>query len=114
MYFPYNLNNVILLSLHSLGGVLFYPDDYHGNTARFNCNSVFSSDWGRRLRQEMDTCFAKGKRKLSDVSDSNKIKLSENNDHRPKLKSRKHENGLALGCTANVVGTKKQKQKNLN
>lgn len=62
----------------------------------------------------MDTRFAGRKRKLSDVSDSRRIKLSENNDHRPKLKSRKHENGLAHGLTANVVGTKKQNKTNEN
>lgn len=56
-------------------------------------------------KKKMETCVAVRKRKISDVSDSSKIKLSESNDHRPKLKSRKHENCVALGFTANVVGT---------
>lgn len=66
-----------------------------------------STEWKeeKAVSKKMETCVSGGKRKISDVSDSSKIKLSENNDHRPKLKSRKHESCVALGFTANVVGT---------
>lgn len=109
LLFRYYLWNVYLIPVSLLDNVLYYPDEYSGDTARFNCNSTFDRVKGGescvKKINKMETCVSGGKRKISDVSDSSKIKLSENNDHRPKLKSRKHESCVALGFTANVVGT---------